>query len=427
MNDKAFLLVSLLVLLLVNPLIAQQLGELDVTLKGVDDNVALSGSLDLSVPTPEHVPMRLSVNCSSRLESPEKIVNILNLDASFTGEEKMTGKAYIEFFSRFESVRGDSNVYVKSKGYVVSENSSFDYSVGLAQRVYKLEKMELDLNLSLVLPGGNVSSDQLSNIEQLSALLSPEFANAMLRKYNITSLKFTTLSFSAKKAENKLYIYVLTSLRVSNLTRFSEDVGDLLSSLMGMQGVAVPTPYWQIPTKEYVKLSVALGRMTERGNLSLTFKMEDKEVTIVLSLHDEEEGPIREYYSALQDYFISMLNEYLTTLELTPSLQQTLNKLLKLRMVPSSFDLDMYFGPQDSLTRIYLKFSNLTLTLPGRRGVESRREVASIIASILKSVERVSKDTVKISVSLENMPSYEVDERLVRELIQIIQEALSHD
>ena len=160
--------------------------------------------------------------------------------------------------------------------------------------------------------------------------------------------------------------------------------------------------------------------MTGRGNLSLTSKIEDKEVTIVLSLHDEEEGPIREYYSALQDYFISMLNEYLT---FTPSLQQ----LLKLRIVPSSLYLDMYFGPQDSLTKIYLKFSNLTLTLPERRGVESRREVASLIASILKSVEKVSKDTVKISISLENMPSYEVDEKLVRELIQIIQEALSHD
>lgn len=419
------LVITALIAILTSLSVMAQMTTLNITLKGINDNVLISGNFMISFPITEPFPLALLLNYSSKLPSQNELLQFLNLNMKVKGEKEIPVKGYVNLLFNFENYKGVGKTHLEGNGYFESENGTFDFDISLLEKTYKVEMGDLSLNLSANLLSGNISQEQLSSFKQVAMILNPGFVNALLKEYNITSIKFTELSVSLKPEADRLSLDVRAKLKISNITLFSEEIVELISAFS--QPPKVITPYRLEPlyTEEFSKLKLLSTHIVGKGNSSLTIDIKGKEISFNFSMYNEEEGSVKDYYKALQDYFVKVFNYSLKPFieqekELATSVYYIFGKVSKLRLIPSSSSFHVEIITEDEIVKIFAKFRDITITHVEKKGIEARKEAASVIASLLESLEKLSKEAVKVEFSVIDIPGYKVDERLVNEIIKLI-------
>lgn len=425
MRNRTLIVVTLFTLALVLFNTAAQTTTLNITLKGINDNVLISGNLMASFPITEPFPLALLLNYSSVYPSQNELLQYANFNMIIEGKEEIPARGYVNLLFNFENYKGVSETCLEGSGYFESINGTFDFDISLLQRTYKMEKGDLSLNLSVNLPPKSIPKEQLSSFKQFTMLLNPGFVNALLQQYNVTSMSFTKLSASLKPGADKLSLDVAAKLKISNLTLFSEEIAELISAFSQPPEVITPYRFEPLYTEEFNRLKALSMEISEKGNLSLTIGINGKQVSFSFRMYDEERGPIKEYYNSLQDYFVRVFNESLKPFieqeeELAASMGYIFGKVFKLRLVPSSSNLYVEVRSEDETVKVLANLKDVTVTHTGKKGVEARKGAASIIASLLKSLEKLSKEAVKVELSVIDIPGYKVDEKLVDEIIKLV-------
>ncbi|HDI31317.1 MAG TPA: hypothetical protein ENF80_00700, partial [Thermofilum sp.] len=95
MRNRTLIVVTLFTLALVLFNTAAQTTTLNITLKGINDNVLISGNLMASFPITEPFPLALLLNYSSVYPSQNELLQYANFNMIIEGKEEIPARGYV--------------------------------------------------------------------------------------------------------------------------------------------------------------------------------------------------------------------------------------------------------------------------------------------------------------------------------------------
>ena len=415
-------LTLLMVIIAASSIAVAQEATVTFSLKGTEDKVLLSGELSLTLPTVKPVYFNLSARFSSDLINEKTLVEDIYLDLLFRDS---LPEASANLSYSYETVKGITDSSLNGSGWVVVRGGNVSFIFLLYSKSLMNEWLEFQVNFSAKVPINLIPEDQLISLEQLSLTLSPELVNLMLMQLNVTSLTIKELNFSVVKVNRLVDLSLIASVKITNLTLFSEE---LLKFMKTIAPEMPEMPHIEYPEEFYSLLNLS-QLLESKGNLSLSLTSRRNELMLRLKGTDEVEGPVMEYYLALQDYLTEEWRRYLEMVsgtvpeKLRGNIEYVFNRMLGIRILPSKCLLETNVYSVKQGLRLEVTLKNLELKYYGKTGLESRREAATIVVSLIDLLEKVAKDSVRVDLHIKDIPGYKVDERLVQSIVKILREA----